>query len=413
MPELPPLFQPPDKLDFLDNIRRAQDSLGDCFRLPFGNSEALVVCHPELAYEVLIRQVACFAKLGATGQAAGLPRILGSGILTNPNRTTWLEHRRILQPAFHQKTIDASSNIILEVGQQLLSGWSDGEYVNLSEALLKAGQQIMYRLVFSQAAPTGGSLDVPLSLATARVTRVKKLRRQLEHHLATIIHARQTAQDQYTDILQLLIHARDSQNKALPEKQIIDELLTIFAAGQETTAHAVCWTVYLLSCHPAVLKQLQAELDSSLEKRSPRVTDLSKLPFLQSCFKESLRLYPVIPSAPRVCLHDTELAGFFIPQHMKTFVSIYAIHRHPTLWSEPDTFLPERFLESTSHQAYMPFGLGERFCIGRNLANLQGQLLLALLFQQFSFELEEARIRPKLAISLAVQDGLKVKLYKR
>jgi len=135
------------------------------------------------------------------------------------------------------------------------------------------------------------------------------------------------------------------------------------------------------------------------------------LPLLEAVFKEGLRLYPTIPAAPRTARKNTQLGGFRIPAASRVFISIYAVHRHPAFWSEPDAFKPERFLDgSAKAEGYMPFGLGERFCLGRNLALLQGKLVLALIVQQLMLEFTPQSLRNRLAVSLSPRNPLMTRL---
>ena len=217
----------------------------------------------------------------------------------------------------------------------------------------------------------------------------------------------------FGDVLELLLNAQDTDTGAvMSDLHIRDELLTLFAAGHETTANALAWTLYALANAPREAESLRGELEEVLAKRAANVKDLAKLPYTKAVFQEGLRLYPTIPSAPRVALKDCELGGYAIPEGAKVFVSIYAIHRHPQFWSERNTFRPERFLNGTSLQkAYMPFGLGGRVCIGQNLAMLIGQLVLATLAQHIRFEpLPEYSVQPKVSISLGARYGVKLRL---
>ena len=176
-------------------------------------------------------------------------------------------------------------------------------------------------------------------------------------------------------------------------------------AGHETTAYALSWTLYLLFTAPEVLKTLQREL----EQGSPK--SLENLPYLDAVFKEGLRLYPTIPATPRSAQQDTELGGFLIPKGSRVFVSVYAVHRHPDFWKAPNVFKPERFLDGSAQlEAYIPFGLGRRFCLGRNLARLQAKLVLALLVKKLELNFGTEPPRNRLAVSLSPRDPLLAKL---
>jgi cytochrome P450 len=245
---------------------------------------------------------------------------------------------------------------------------------------------------------------------------VQAIKAQLDELIYTLIDERKMARaraQHFDDILEMLLEVQE-HDQTLNDQHIRDELLTIFAAGHETTAYALSWAFYALASHQTIQKTLQTELDSVLGKRKLSQEALGQLPYNSAVFKETLRLYPTIPSAPRVTLEQTQLAGFDIPKGSRVLVSIYAIQRHPEFWSEPERFKPERFEQDPRHSyVYLPFGLGERFCLGHNLALLQGQLVLAQLARACHFQPPEQVITPGLAISLFPRANLSLPISLR
>jgi cytochrome P450 len=157
----------------------------------------------------------------------------------------------------------------------------------------------------------------------------------------------------------------------------------------------------LLTQHPETSHKLQQRINTT---QTPDYTIAT--------FKEGLRLYPTIPSIPRITLQDVRLAGFDIPKGAKLFISLFLVHRHPDFWQNANKFMPERFLEVSQPKAYLPFGLGERYCLGKNLAMLQGQCLLAMLVKEFDYGLVE-QVQPKVTVSLYPKDGMKMMVRSR
>lgn len=397
---LPPLA-PPDR-DVLRALSAAHGSLGDMFRLPVGRHQMVFVCNYLLAYQVLVSDREHFRKLGGDRQPSGLERLLGRSVLTDVERVSWKPKRDRLQPAFRKRQLIAFSQVIDSHAAQLCERWqalAPGATIQVDDALMQLGYDVMAQLVFSAASSGGQPLAVPLSLATAKPALVRDRRAHLTAQLDALLAERRMLIHSHAppqDILQQLLEARDESGKPLRDEAIISELLTIFAAGHETTANALTWALYLLATHPAAQQTLRDELTTSAS-------------YLQAVIKETLRLYPTIPHAPRVSLDAVTLGGFDLPKDTRVFVSIYRIHRNANVWRAPDRFNPERFLSGAPPRDYLPYGLGERSCIGRHLAQLQLERVLTILIRHYHFEPSEPAI-PKVAVSLFPKSGLTLKV---
>lgn len=221
------------------------------------------------------------------------------------------------------------------------------------------------------------------------------------------------------DLLDHLLHAVDQDTGIeLSDKQLRDELLTIAAAGHETTANALSWTWYLLATHPDVRERLHRELCEALGDRTPDLEFLSRLPYTRAVFEEALRLYPPAPALQRKAFRDTTLGGHPIKAGSLIIISLWNIHRHPDAWAEPDAFLPERFIEGAAAErprlAYMPFGAGHRTCIGNHFAMIEGPLLLALIAQRYELDLfPDQTVEPEVAVTVRPKNGLKMMVHRR
>ena len=417
--KLPPLV-PKDEItplgkDFLKIIAYAHNHYGDLVRIPLGKN-MMLASSPELAEEILIHKKELFVKLGGYGRRSSLQPILGQGLLTNTNHSSWLSQRKLLQPLFSYKSVLKMANKILGAGERLLENWQakDGQVIDLYQEMLTVTLDVIYDLVFSKPLHRE-PIIVPLSLATARANQVRQELARLDAKVYGYVEERRLSARVNNDLLNMLLVARDaSTGEAMSDRQIRDEILTIFSAGHETTAAALTWSLYCLLKHPEKLAILKEELAKVLDGCLPCDKDLDKLPYTLAVIKESLRLYPTIPSCPRVTKEDTKLAGYDTSRGSRILVSIYNIHRHKKFWSEPNDFQPERFLdkENFPKKAYMPFGIGQRHCLGKHLAILETQLLLALIAQNVEFELmEKDPVIGKVAISLSPLDGLKVRLH--
>ena len=398
--------------DFLAALRYAQQTHGDLVQIPLGTSNMILASHPELAQHILIEQRDNFVKLGGDGRKTGLQAVLGQGLLTNTNNESWFEQRQMIQPMLYKASIKAMKQKLFEVAQQQVSDLEAGK-IDLYQLALDITQKMIYQLLFSENVPEQDVIDVPLRLATSRAKKVQQIVQSLRPEAQRYIDQRRTrgVNSEQQDLLDMLLNAKDTQGNRMNDEQLCDEILTIFSAGHETTASAITWSMYCLLKHPKCFEILLNEL-SSIENL---VDDLNKLDYCQKVLKETLRLYPTIPAAPRSVLRHTELNGYRIPQATKIFLSIYNIHRHTDFWEEPEVFMPERFdnLNLSHKLAYMPFGAGPRFCIGNHLAMMEATIVIALLLKTFDIELLNESAATKVAISLFPKDGVHISLKPR
>jgi cytochrome P450 len=185
-----------------------------------------------------------------------------------------------------------------------------------------------------------------------------------------------------------LLAARDPEtDRPWTDREVHDELMTIFLAGHETTGCGLAWTLYAIAEHPEVGRRLEAELASVLGGRVPAADDLPRLPYLSRVVDESLRRYPPIWLFPRDANADGELGGYRILANTSILLTPYASHHNPAYWDDPEEFDPDRFLPERSagrpRYAYLPFGGGRRQCIGYYLALLELRLIVAMVVQRF------------------------------
>lgn len=198
-----------------------------------------------------------------------------------------------------------------------------------------------------------------------------------------MIEERRSSNEERDDFLSVLLKAREEDGSVMNDKQLRDESLTLFGAGHETTATALTWNWYLLATHPDSYQKVLQEVDTVLQGRTPTYSDLAHLPYSLQVFKEALRMYPPAYAMTRVALHDLEIDGYPVRKRQMVLIPIYAIHRRPDYYPDPEMFRPDRFAPENEKQlprhAYMPFGAGARICIGNHFAMMEGHLLLVTL----------------------------------
>lgn len=187
------------------------------------------------------------------------------------------------------------------------------------------------------------------------------------------------------DLLTLLL-----ETEGLSRIEIEDNIITFIAAGHETTARALCWTLYLLSQAPEERSKVEAELDALLPGLPDPADWPDRLVQTRAVFEEAMRLYPPAASLNRTALEHDRFGDINIPAGASVLVLPWLVHRHEQLWKNPACFMPARFLPenrgSIDRFQYIPFGVGPRVCIGQSFAMQEGVILLASLLKHLRFD---------------------------
>jgi len=190
------------------------------------------------------------------------------------------------------------------------------------------------------------------------------------------------------------------------DEELIDEVLSIFIAGTETTGTALTWSLHLLNQHPVIAETVRAEVAATIGSRTPTATSLARLHWPKAVVREAVRLYPPAWALRRVLDDPVELKGFTLPAGARAMVSAYVTHRHPDLWVDPERFDPKRWLPGTTTDrprfSYFPFGAGAHQCTGNLFALLEGELILTRIAQRFRTAAVPAlpvRTRPTIALA--------------
>jgi cytochrome P450 len=205
----------------------------------------------------------------------------------------------------------------------------------------------------------------------------------------------------------------------MTDRQLRDEVMTLLLAGHDTTALALTWTFVLLAQHPEVEARLLDEVDGVLEGRPPTAADTPRLRYTEQVFTETLRLYPTAWAIGREAIRDTTIGGQPIRKGTNVLMSPWVIHRDPRFYDEPAAFRPERWADGLEKRlprfAYVPFGGGQRVCIGSSFAQLESTLLLAQIAQRFRLALAEpARpVEPLPVVTLRPREAVPMRLARR
>lgn len=425
--------------DLLGTLTKGFAAYGDIVRYRLGHRVVHVLSHPDLAQEILVARYREFLKPRKNN---GLGLILGDGLVTNGDHESWLSQRRMMQPIFHRQRIAAMVGEMTAACDRLLLRWRaqglTAPAVNMAAEMMQVTLDIITRTMFgadvsAEAGKVGEAIDIASHFVTSRLqnplplplewpTPGNRAFRRSRDTLDAIVYGlirQRRGGDSRGDLLDMLIEARDPETgEGMSEEQIRDEVLTIFAAGHETTSNALTWTWYALAQRPEMMRRLQEEVDAVLAGRAPAAADLPRLSYTQQVFNESLRLYPPVPMIPRRAAGETTLRGYHVPYDSLVFISIYHIHRHPDFWPDAATFDPDRWSPERGTRGYplafMPFGAGPRLCIGNNLALVEGTLLLAQIARHYEPRLVSMRpVVPDVAVTMEPKNGLMMTVHPR
>jgi cytochrome P450 len=253
-------------------------------------------------------------------------------------------------------------------------------------------------------------------LPLPRMRRYKAAQQALDTLIYGIIADRRASGEDRGDLLSMLLHAQDAEGSgAMTDRQLRDEVITLFLAGHETTANALTWTWWLLARHPDVEAHLHAELDHVLADRPPTAGDVSHLPYTRAVVAESMRLYPPAWTMGRRVLRDYRWDGHVMPAGSLVLMSQWIVHRDARWWPQAERFDPERWLgeagagaSTRPRFAYFPFGGGNRVCIGEGFAWSEAIVVLAAIAQRWRFVLDPAHlVTPQPLITLRTRQGVR------
>lgn len=424
----------PDQLGFLQRCAR---EYGDVVRLRFLNVPIYLLNHPDHIEYMLVGNNRNFIKDRA--ERSGL-RFLGQGLLTSEGGY-WRRQRRLAQPAFHRQRISAYGRTMVESAERMLgSSWRDGATREVQEDMSRLTLQIVSATLFGASMTdeieeevgdalgvvmgrfTGGILfKVPERIPTPANLRFRRAVRRLEEVIYGIIRERRSSHEgDAGDLLSMLLAARDEvTGEGMTNRQLRDEVLTIFLAGHETTALNLSWTWHLLAGDPTTEERLHEELRTVLNGRAPTMSDLPNLRYADAVVKESTRLYPPAWGFGRETLQDCEIGGYRVPKGTQVVVSQWVMHRDGRYFENPETFRPERWLDGSTDglpkYAYFPFGGGPRLCIGQSFAKMEAVLLLATIAQRFRLRHAPGQetVKPLPSLTLRPSNGLRMVLTER
>jgi len=364
------------------------------------------ITSPALVKAVLLDQREQFRK---TTQIRLLSPLLGRGILTSEGEP-WKWQRQAAAPMF--RDLKPFVPAFVRAADTVLARWRaapEGAVQPIDEDMTRATFDVISATLLPSADAElfgretrrlqrhGGwdqlyaAIKAPKWMPRPGMLSGVRTIRTLRGAVASMIGARRASGGgEPDDLMHRLIAARDPETgQSMNDDQLIDNLLTFYLAGHETTARALTWTLYLLALAPDWASALRDEVARTTAGAPVGGEHIDRLALTQQVLKESMRLYPPVPIMSRQAAIDTTLGGHAIARGTSVLLPIYAIHRHEKRWSDPDRFDPARFApdreKSMSRYQYMPFGAGPRICIGMSFAMFEATAILATLLSHARF----------------------------
>jgi cytochrome P450 len=369
-----------------------------------------------------------------------LSSALGNGLLVSEGEV-WLRQRRLMQPGFHRQRVEAMGESMVAIASKVMDKWLPGESRDLYDEMTEITLQIAAHTLFgaeigqnlSQIRRSASTMTahirsrlftlmllLPDSIPTPGNVRYAAAVRELDTLIYRLIAQRRTATGASPDdLLGMLVAACDDAGAAMTDRQVRDEVLTIMSASYDTTALALTWAWVLLAQHPVAAGRLFANIDAVLGGRLPTAADVSCLHEVEHVMAETLRLYPSAWAIGREAVNDTWLGGQRVSRGTTVLLSPWLLHRDARFFDQPATFRPERWADGLARRlprfAYVPFGGGQRMCIGSDFAQLEVALVLTTIAQRFRMELSDPIrvLRPVPVLTLQPRGGVAVTLAPR
>src|SRR5262245_56996237 len=369
------------------------------------------ITEPTLIKTVLLDKHDAFRRTPITQRILG--PLLGKGVLT-ADGADWNWQRQTAAPIFRHHDLIGFVPTMVEAAERLLIQWREGAsgaardvdrdmtlvtFDVISHTLLPGGDEhvgpLIGRANVDYAKPLGwqmayANFGLPSWMPHPGKLKMYFAQRWLRSGVAALVAERRASPIVKDDLLQQLANAKNPETGAqMPDELLIDNLLTFFLAGHETTAKALTWTLYLLARAPDWENRILEEVRKVAGDGPIRPEHIDKLVITTQVLKESMRLYPPAPIMSRQATVDTELADVPISAGTQIIIPIYAIQRHRRRWPNPDHFDPTRFAPENEAKIpryhYMPFGAGPRICIGMAFSLIEGITILATLVRASTF----------------------------
>lgn len=394
---------------------------------------------PALIHEALVKNAHLLGKGEDVRRALG--PALGQGLLT-ADGDHWKWQRQSVAAAFRHEKLLELLPVMIDAARRTQERWhaSPAGDIDIGHEMMRTTFDIIVETMMSGGhgidigrveqsitdylKPTGWTfalamLGAPEWLPHPGRRKARAAVDYLRSSLATVISERRRKPIERNDLVSMLLEAKDPETgRMMSDTEIIDNLLTFITAGHETTALGLAWTFHLLSQNSDVERKVIDEIETVTAGEPVAAEHIARLTYTRQVFSEAMRLYPPAPVVTRTALQDFRLGEHDIPAGTVLYVPIYAVHRHTTLWEEPDRFDPSRFepekVKARHRYAYMPFGAGPRVCIGNAFAMMEAVAILAVLLQDVHLKNKgPADTEPLMRVTLRPENRLMMQVSSR
>ncbi len=402
-----------------------------------GGTQRLWVTDPALVKTILLDEREKFQK---QSQIRLLSPLLGKGILTTEG-AEWKWQRQASAPMFRHQDLLAFVPVFVRATEALVAKWRASPAGSL-QAVDRDMTRATFDVISATLLPSADHATVEESMGlfqrsggwgqlyamagaprwlphpgmTSGVRAIRMLRSSVGDMLRKRHGMAAGGSGVPDDLMHRLMRARDPESgQSMDDERLVDNLLTFYLAGHETTARALAWTLYLVARSPEWAAKLEEEIDRVTGGAPVEAGHIEHLALVQQVLKESMRLYPPVPLLARQCVAATRLNGVEVMPGATVAMPIYALHRHAKRWEDPDAFDPARFAPEGEAKIpryqYMPFGAGPRICIGMAFAMIEATAMLATLLQKARFSRVAGRDPYPLArVTLQPGGGLPLKV---
>ncbi|KDP35171.1 hypothetical protein JCGZ_10705 [Jatropha curcas] len=408
----------------------------------------LVFSEPELIKEIFNNKDGAFYK--PQPDNGYLQKLLGDGLAMTRVSEKWLKLRKLSNHAFHAESLKSMISAMVTSVEMMLERWGhhEGNEIDVFKEFLVLGSEIICRSAFgssySEGQRTFDKIIQLILIIDRNKYRIKipgirylmktrddvesdNIQNGIRNSIMNMIKKREEAamfsqsNDYGSDFLGLLLkaHHDSDMTKRLAVEEIIDECKSFYHAGQGTTATLLSWIVFLLAVHTDWQAKARKEVIELFGQKNPSPDSLSRMKIVSMIINEALRLYSPVVTLPREVRRQVRLGNLFLPANIIIEIPVIALHHDPEIWGE-DVYLfkPERFAEGLAKatnnnvNAYLPFSLGPRSCVGYNFANTETKIALSMILQRYRFTLSPTYVHsPVQILAMCPQHGMQIVLH--
>ena len=404
-------------------------------------SDVLLVCDPDLIGEILVEKADAFGRDPATRRS--FRPVVGDNSIFVADGAEWRWQRRAVAPIFRHETILSFVPVFAAMAQRQIERWRTAEpdspvdaaaaitrttfdiivesmlggsasldAERYSRALTENFETIPWHLIYDMFA-------VPEWMPFPNRRSAMRSRDFLHRDMRRLIAARRAKPSPQPDLLDLLLAARDPETgRTMSDAEVVNNLLTFIAAGHETTAVALTWTLWLLAKDQAAQQRVFDEVTDVAGSGAITAAHVDRLSFCRQVISEAMRLFPPAPGIGRQPNATVTLAGMQISPRTRIHIPVFALHRNVRLWDNPNAFDPDRFapdkVKARSRYAFLPFGGGPRVCIGASFATIEAAVILAVLIRAVRFRaVAGQKPRPVARVTLRPAGGMPLLIEQR